>query len=110
MPWSIKKVEEMLLTEFDKVAYKSLLFTGLSRIEVHKGQGDGFEALRIIKSTRIPDNSAPDDSFKSETVTFDSTTQQLPKWLVVTKDVNNIHEDYKAELAKKYNMHHRGAG
>ncbi|KAF8340990.1 hypothetical protein F5887DRAFT_426970 [Amanita rubescens] len=106
IPWSIKKVEEMLLAEFDKVAYKSLLFTSLGRIEVHKWHSGKCEVLRIIKSTRIPGDPAPDDPFKSETVTFDSPTQQLPKWLVVTKDVNNIQGDYKVELAKKHNMHH----
>ena len=88
------------------MAYKSLLFTSLSRIEVHKWQSDKFEALRIIKSTRIRDSSTPGDSFKSETVTFDSPTQQLPKWFVVTKDIDNIHSDYKTELVTKYNMHH----
>ena len=105
IPWSIEKVEEMLLAEFDNVAYKSLLFTGLNRIEVQKRQSDDFKALRVIESTRIPDVSIPDDSLKSETVTFKSGNLRLPKCLIVTMDVN-IPDTFKAELADKYDMHH----
>lgn len=95
----------MLLAEFDKVAYKSLLFTGLSHIEVFKREnGPDIEALRIIESTRVPDNST-DHSFKSETVVFESPNLQLPKWLVVTMDVN-ILDNFKEELENKYQMKH----
>jgi len=105
MPWTITKVEEMLLAEFDKLAYKSLLFTGLSRIEVLKRQnGPDTEALRSIESTRVPDNSTTNDSFTSETVAFESPNLQLPKWLIVTMDVN-ILDNFKAELENKYYMH-----
>ena len=105
IPWGIEKVEEMFIAEFDKVAYKSLLFTGLNRIEVQKRQSDDFKALRVIESTRISDDFTPDDSLKSETVTFKSGNLQLPKWLIVTMDVN-IPDAFKAELADKYDMHH----
>ncbi len=47
----------MLLAEFDKVAYKSILFTRLSSIGVDKRQNGDFELTRAIKSTRIADNS-----------------------------------------------------
>jgi len=95
----------MLLAEFDKVAYKSLLFTGLNRIEVQKRQCNDFKALRVIESTRISDDFTPDDSLKSETVTFKSGNLRLPKWLIVTMDVS-IPDAFKAELADKYDMHH----
>ncbi len=95
----------MLLGEFDKVAYKSLLFTGLSRIEVFKRQNGRIKTLRVIESTRVPDSSMGDKTFKWESVTFKPENLQLPKWLVVTTDVN-IPDNFKAELANKYDMHH----
>lgn len=96
----------MLLAEFDKVAYKSLLFTGLSRIEVFKRQnGPGIKTLRVIESIRVPDSSMSDKTFKWETVTFRPENMRLPKWLVVTTDVN-IPDNFKAELVNKYDMHH----
>lgn len=97
----------MLLGEFDKLAYKSLLFTGLGGIEVHKRQnGDRrTEVLRVINITRVLDDPPPDDSFKSETVIFESPNLQLPKWLIVTMDVN-IPNNFRTDLRKKYEMHH----
>jgi hypothetical protein len=94
----------MLLAEFDRLAYKSLLFTGLRRIEVHKRQNGYIEVSRVIQITRVPDTS-PDDSFKSETVIFESPNLQLPKWLIVTADVN-IPDNFKIDLREKYDMQH----
>ncbi|KAF8330997.1 hypothetical protein F5887DRAFT_76594 [Amanita rubescens] len=105
-PWTTTKVEGILLAEFDKVAYKSLLFTGLSRIEVFRRQnGPDIKTLRVIESTRVPDSSMGDKTFKWETVTFKPKNLGLPKWLVVTTDVN-IPDNFKAELKNKYDMHH----
>ncbi|KAF8344477.1 hypothetical protein F5887DRAFT_1075526 [Amanita rubescens] len=104
-PWSIAKVQEMLLAEFNKVAYKSLLFTGLGCIELHKRQNGNIEPLCAINSSRVPDNFTSDDSIKSETVTFESTNLQLPKWLIVTMDVI-LPDNIKALLTKKYEMYH----
>lgn len=97
--------QETLLAEFDKVAYKSLLFTRLGCIEVQKRQNGNIEPLRAIESVRVPGDSTSGDSFRSETVTFQSPKLQVPKWLVVTIDVN-VPEKFKAGLAKKYDMHH----
>ncbi|KAF8330989.1 hypothetical protein F5887DRAFT_1287046 [Amanita rubescens] len=104
-PWSVTLAQEMILTEFDKVAYKSLLFTQVGRIEVQKRQNGNIEPLRAIESVRVPADPTSGDSFKSETVTFESPKLQVPKWLVVTIDVN-VPEKFKAGLAKKYDMHH----
>ncbi|KAF8318358.1 hypothetical protein F5887DRAFT_928554, partial [Amanita rubescens] len=104
-PWSVTLAQEMILTEFDKVAYKSLLFTRLGCIEVQKRQNGNIEPLRAIKSVRVPNDPTSGDSFKFETVTFESPKLQVPKWLVVTIDVN-VPEKFKAGLAKKYDMHH----
>jgi hypothetical protein len=106
-PWSVTTVEEMLLGEFDKLAYKSLLFTGLGGIEVHKRQnGDRHtEVLRVINITRVLDDPPPDESFKSETVNFESPSLQPPKWLIVTMDVN-IPDNFRTDLRNKYEMHH----
>ena len=105
MPWSVTKVEEMLLGEFDKLAYKSLLFTGLGGIEVHKRQNGDTAVLRTINITRVPDDPPHDDSFKSETVIFESPNLQLPKWLIVTMDIN-IPDNFRTDLGNKYDMHH----
>lgn len=95
----------MLLAEFDKLAYKSLLFTGLGCINIYKRQRGDIEALRVIESTRKIHDFTPNDSYTSETVTFKSTNVHLPKWLVVTMAVN-IPDNFKGELAKKCNTHH----
>ena len=97
--WSVAGIQDMLLAEFNKLAYKSLLFTGLRRIEMFDGN---MKSLCVIESTRVPDRSSLDDSFKSEIVTFN---KRLPKWLIVTMDVN-IPERFKKELAEKYDIHH----
>ena len=95
----------MLLAEFEKLAYKSLLFTGLGRIEIWHRRDQNMEHICVIESTRAPDRSSLDDSFKSEIVTFWPPIKRLPKWLIVTMDVN-IPEKFKKELAKKYDIHH----
>lgn len=95
----------MLLGEFNKLAYKSLLFTGLGGIEVHKRQNGDTEVLRIINVTRVPDDPPSDNSFKSETVIFESPTLQLPKWLIVTMDAN-IPDNFRTELGNKHDIHH----
>lgn len=105
IPWSVMDVQNLLLAEFDELAYKSLLFTGLGRIDIQKRQNGNIDSLRVIESTRIFDLSAPDGSFKSETVTFESGNQRIPKWLIVTMDVN-IPDEFKEKLANKYDMHH----
>ena len=95
----------MLLTEFDKLAYKSLLFTGLGCINIYKRQRASIEALRVIESTRETHDSPADDPYTSETVAFKPTNLHLSKWLIVTMAVN-IPDNFKADLAKKYDMHH----
>ena len=94
----------MLLAEFDKLAYKSLLFTGLGCINIYKRQSGAIQALRVIEITREVHDSTLDDSYTSETVAFKSNVH-LPKWLVVTMAIN-IPDNFKAELAKKCNIHH----
>lgn len=100
------EVQTLLLTEFDKLTYKLLLFTGLHRIEIQRRWKRDIETLkvRVIETTRVPDDPAASGSIKSETVTFKSTNFQPPKWLIVTMDVN-IPDKFKAELAKIYDMH-----
>ena len=89
--------------EFNKLAYKSLLFTGLRRIEMYRRRDRNMVPLCVIESTRVPGRPSLDDSYNSEIVTFNK--RLLSKWLIITMDVN-IPERFKKELAQKYDIHH----
>ncbi|KAM6499224.1 hypothetical protein JOM56_004732 [Amanita muscaria] len=82
--WSTKTVKGMLLEQFDNLAYKSLLFTGLARIELCARRDSQLKTLRSIEVTRQPDNSITGVPFGSEIVTFTRINVQT-KWLVLSK-------------------------
>ncbi|KAF8621710.1 hypothetical protein AX15_007571 [Amanita polypyramis BW_CC] len=104
-PWDINVLQDMFLRQFKDLAYKSLLFTALSHIDISKRQNSRVEELRSIHSDRESDNYPVCESFKSETVKFISTAQKHPQWLVISMEAD-IPQDYRDKLAKKYDMHY----
>ncbi|KAM6499278.1 hypothetical protein JOM56_004786 [Amanita muscaria] len=101
-PWSANTVEGMLLEQFDNLACKSLLFTGLARIDLHARWDSQLETLRSIEVTRQPDNSIAGVPFGSEIATFTTMNVQT-KWLVLSKPVT-IPEEFEKALQGRKNI------
>ncbi|KAF8638386.1 hypothetical protein AX17_002247 [Amanita inopinata Kibby_2008] len=110
-PWETKEVQDMLLEQFDALAYKSLLFTAVTRIEIStRRDSEQADILCSIQKTCRPDvdSNLSADVFKSEIVTFKATrgaSGDLPRWLVVTKELD-MPGEHEKQLADKYDMHH----
>ncbi|KIL57824.1 hypothetical protein M378DRAFT_87354, partial [Amanita muscaria Koide BX008] len=102
--WSVKEIENMLLKQFDNLAYKSLLFTSLTHIDILARRGSRSKTLRSIQVARVPSNPAPEAPFKSEIATFKVKNVQM-KWFVLSQSVQ-MPEEFKKQLEKKYKIYH----
>ncbi|KAF8629294.1 hypothetical protein AX15_003527 [Amanita polypyramis BW_CC] len=103
--WNVDTIQDMFNEQFDSSADKSLLFTGLSRIDVLRRQNSQVDTFRLIQSERVLHSRFIGDSFKLETVTFKTAGQNLPRWLIASATAD-IPKRYKTKLAEKYNIHH----
>ncbi|KIL64220.1 hypothetical protein M378DRAFT_163460 [Amanita muscaria Koide BX008] len=102
--WSVEETENMLLKQFDNLAYKSLLFTGLDHIDLLARRGSQSETLRSIGVARVPDDHPTEASFKSEIATF-KVMDVLSKWLILSQSVE-MPEEFEKLLEKRYNKRH----